>query len=522
MRMNKRSSVLAILIGIRLVVATRAEDSILPTYRGFAGAIWDARLHRYFVESELSLPLLQTGPVSLAYRYAETTPFITFDGGGTQAEVLFTRYAAQADWKLSEPIRLSALAGYRQVHRCDRAGQFGAAVAGLGMGGPPRSERERVFWQAQAGAFLERDRFGGDEWVDASLSWRVIDFAREKYLGSPYRASFVLAADVEGVLDGDDFRAFYRLGPELQLVTAYGNKASLHLQWIHNSGNPFYGVEDTGILFGFDVVSSFDSRRDLRAREEREPGWLPLVWGAYEVGVGDHRWLNRFEADVELVDFAALDHRSTVFVWYESRQEYRRGDFDNIAYSVALGLQTRVGWESALSQGDPLVCGFDFFHRSEHALNPEAARVTAIGQTVEIGGKSVQFLAHGAQNLLPRLRLQTLGWDLPYRDPSMYERATRWLNRCDWRMVAGYDLKEDRDEGNVTAQLGINWDAASVNGCVLYARGVATVGIETPDWLAEVGVRRPMGKLFARYEFYDMVRDVARGNSFLFGAGFNL
>jgi hypothetical protein len=210
-------------------------------------------------------------------------------------------------------------------------------------------------------------------------------------------------------------------------------------------------------------------------------------------------------------------------VWYESRQEYRRGDFDNIAYSVALGLQTRLGLESVLSHGDPLVCGFDFFHRSDHSLNPDAGRVELQGRPQQIDGQTVRFIRHGSQNLLPRLRLQTLGWDLPYRDPAIYEPSTRWLNIFDWRVTAGYDVSVENDgEKSIAAQLGINWDVASIQGCVMYARGMAAVGVESPVWLAELGVRRPVGKLFARYEYYGMVTDVARGNSLMMGAGFNL
>ena len=132
-----------------------------------------------------------------------------------------------------------------------------------------------------------------------------------------------------------------------------------------------------------------------------------------------------------------------------------------------------------------------------------------------------EVVPHNSLNLL-RLRLQTLGWDLPYRDPAIYQARTAWLNRFDWRVTLGQDLYHSRNRLNPAAQLGLNWDAATVQGCVLYARGLGSIGNETPDWLAEIGVRRKAGKLFLRHERYGLERDLARGNTLVVGVGFAL
>jgi hypothetical protein len=130
-------------------------------------------------------------------------------------------------------------------------------------------------------------------------------------------------------------------------------------------------------------------------------------------------------------------------------------------------------------------------------------------------------LEHDSINLM-RLRLQTLGWDIPYREPSMYQTKTEWLNYVDWRVTIGYDFHHSRERANPAAQLGLNWDAATIQGYVVYARGIGSIGNETPDWLGELGVRRPAGKVFLRAESYGLENQLARGSTIVAGVGFFL
>ena len=123
-------------------------------------------------------------------------------------------------------------------------------------------------------------------------------------------------------------------------------------------------------------------------------------------------------------------------------------------------------------------------------------------------------MKNGSHNLLPRLRLQTRGWDLPYRDAEMYRRVTEWLNTFDWRVTAGYTINDsNRNRNRLCGQLGLNWDIATIEGCVVYALGQISAGNETPDWLAEFGVRRPLGHVFTRFERYGMKHDLATGDT---------
>lgn len=487
-----------------------ADDATLPTFRSFAGTFLGSSDHDFFVESEVLIPVLRLEPVSTYFRYEESTPFVK-DFGGAQAELLYTRYESQVDVKLADQLRLICLGSYQTAYELDQSGQLGAYAIGGGIGSPLRRDGERVSWQALAGGYLSRRDLSSDWWMDIDVSWRAIDFARGNYMNSAYRASIAFVGDVRSSNDGGIFRALYRLGPDIQFLTANGNRANIQFRWYHNDNNPFYGRDENGFLLGLEVNASFDRDYVLAARTQRQPGWFPEVWGAYDVGLGNTRRISRFEMNVEAVDFVIAEHRYTGFIWYESRQEHRDGDFDNIAYSVSLGIQTPIGLESVLSHGDPLVFGVDYLHRSDHALAPDPDRVPP-----------PEMITNGSHNVLPRVRLQTLGWDLPYRDPHMYDRKTQWLNIVDWRVTAGLDVTDDRSRGRFAGQLGANWDVATIEGYVVYARGIGSIGNETPDWLGEFGVRRPAGKVFGRYESYGFKPDIGRGDTLTFGVGVNL
>ncbi len=496
--------------GLLAATLVQAEDPTKPTFRSLAGALLFTDDHSYFVESELRLPLLREGRVGLTYHHHEATPFLDVSGD-VQAESLYGRDELEVDLNLSEYVRLIALGGYRVAYLEDRTGKFSAFVWGGGVGAPERTDGERLHWHVLAGGFSDRRVLDADWWTDVYASWRMFYFIADQYLESRYRASVNLSARIESANESGHLRSFYKAGPEIQFLTANGNRANLELHWFQNDENPFYGSDDRGVFLGLNVISSRDDEYLWHVRQGRQPGWFPLIWGSYDVAAGTTRRVTRFEMSVEAVDFVIADHLYTFTAWYETHQEHRAGDFDNVSYSVTVGVQTPVGWESPLSQGQPLIAGADFLHRSDHALNPNADRV-APGALIE----------SGSLNVLPRLRLQTIGWDLPYRDPSMYERQTAWLNFFDWRITAGYDTKSSRDRSPLAAQIGLNWDVATIEGFVVYARGLASAGNESPDWLAELGVRRPAGRVFTRFESYGIDANIASGTIWVVGAGVNL
>ncbi|HUJ11692.1 MAG TPA: hypothetical protein VL171_16910 [Verrucomicrobiae bacterium] len=516
----KHSAILAVLtlafVG-SAPLAARAEDQSLPTFRSFAGAFLAGDQHNFFVESELELPLLHEGPSTLYYRHQESTPFLDLDRG-VQAEQLYEREEAQVDFVLSPYVRLIFLGGYESVKHEDRAGSLSAYALGGGFGSPLTADDQRLHWYALGGGYVQRSTTDSDWWTDLFGSYRLYDFLRDEYFGSKYRASLNVAGRLESSSHGGRFQGLYRVGPELQMLTANGNRANLSLDWYRNDNNPFYGSNENGLLLGIDITSSRDDSYVFDARGQREPGWFPLIWGDYDLGFGGSKRTQRFSMNVEVLDFDIAQQRFTGFVWYETHQEHRANDFQNISYTVTLGFQSVVGLQSVLSQGEPLVAGFDFLHRSDHALSPPRERVAAEGKPTSKG----PLLQNGSDNLLPRLRLQTRGWDLPYRDPHIYDHETRWLSYFDWRVTAGMTDNSSRSRGRFAGQVGLNWDVATIQGYVAYIQGVGSVGNETPDWRGEFGVRRPAFKLFGRAEKYGINRELARGEIFVLGAGVNL
>lgn len=498
----------------------RAGDVPPPTLRSFAGAFFtEDHGHDFLVESELVLPLVREGKFGVSYRYRETTPFL--DVNGPQVEVLFSRFELQADLQLTPHLRLIGVAGYHQSQNIDRHGFIGGQILGLGIGSTPGSSADRLEWHVIVGEYLTRRNLSEDWWGEAHASWRVWQWDWSPYLESQYRPAIVLNADVDSSNDGGRFAAQYRIGPALRLLSANQNYVDIGLNWYRNDGNPFYGSNEDGLLGGFNFTSGPELTTGTDVRARRADGLLPLVWGEYDVAVGGDRQTQRLQMNVEMFDVRLFDHRFTGCLSYETRQKYRPGDFDNIAYTVTIGSQTDIGLASPLSHGDPLVFGVEFLHRSDHSLNPADARVQSDGKPAVFDGTTVDLLEHGFLNVM-RLRLQSKGWDLPYRDPSIYERKTEWLNIVDWRLTAGVVSTALPKRGSFTGQLGVNWDIATISGYVVYARGIGSLGSETPDWQGEVGVRRPAGQVFARYDSYHMLSSIAHGNTFVVGIGVNL
>ncbi len=491
-----------------LGVVAGAEDRLQPTVSVTAGQFLLHNSHDNIVQTDVILPVFRSEPVTLRYHYREITPFWQEN---SQAQLLYTRHQFQADIKLTGDIGLIAVGGYRRSAAQDRAGSLGAGTVGLGVGSLPQSTPPTLEWSVVAGSFFCRDDLAANWWFDAHAAWRFHTFAERQSLDIKYRSSLGLLANVEAVNEDASLRGHYQIGPFLDFLTANGNRARIFAGWYFADGNPFYEDRESALLGSIQINSSLDKPALFNARDDRPRGWLPLVWGEYDLGWGGNRTLQRTELDAEIQDMLIAGHRVTGRVWYETRHEYQRGDFDNISYSVSAGVQTEVGLASVLSQGQPLVAGLEYLHRSAHALAADPTRVPPSG-----------FIPRNNINVGPRLRLQTLGWDLPYRDPSIYQGDFRWLHHFDWRLTIGHDFNSSRNRQQPAAQAGLKWDIAAAQGCVAYARAIGSIGNETPDWLFETGIRRQAGKLFFRAERYGLESRLARGNLYAAGIGFYL
>ena len=506
--MTTRVKFLASLLLCAIAFRALGEDTTKPTIRSMIGGLFLDGDHVYVAESEVRLPLLRYENFSLGYRQHEITPVLK---DGAQTQLLSSRYELETGYDLGDDLRLIGIGGYRRSALEDRAGSLNTYAIGGGIGSPASTEPRRLEWSVTGGGYVSRDNLDADWWADGHLIWRAFEFKEGQMLETSFKPWLGLAADIETANDGEKIHGFYRIGPALEVISGNGNRARFLAQWFANDGNPFMENRYSSLLVGIEVNASFDADTVFDAQANRKAGWLPLVWGQYDAGYGGERSIQRTELNAEIHDISINDHLVTAFLWYESRQEYGPGDYDNVSYSVSMGAQSQIGLASPLSQGKPLVLGAEYLHRSSHVLSPDTGNAPP-PTTVE----------HNSLNLLPRVRLQTIGWDLPYRNPDRYQRETRWLNDFDWRVTLGWDVHHSRDRPNPAGQLGINWDAAAVQGCVFYARGLGSVGNETPDWLLEVGVRRPKGRLFVRYEKYGLEHNLARGETFVVGIGFNL
>lgn len=487
-------------------VIVRGEDQTEPSFQAMiAGLFFDE--HSYMAETSVRLPIFHEGSFGLAYHQHEVTPVLR---EGLQTQFLTTRNGLESDWLFGDGLRLIAVGGFHRTAFQDRPGSLEAYELGAGIGSALRREPGRMDWSVVAGGYAAREHLDANWWADLHATWRAFELPQGQMMATAFHPFIGLAADVESANDGGRFHALYRIGPVLEVLSANGNRARFRAQWYANDGNPFYEQRFSSMLAGVEVSTSLDETNLFDMRDHRTPGWLPVIWGQYDVGYGGDRQLQRTELNAEIHDLELADHIVTAVLWYESRQEYRTGDFDNVSYAISFGAQTTVGWASVFSQGKPLVLGTDYLHRSAHALSPAADRVPA-----------GEVLPHDSLNVL-RVRLQTQGWDLPYRDPTIYLGETRWLNDFDWRITLGHDFHHSRDRGNPAAQFGLNWDAASLRGCVAYARGVVSVGNETPDWEAEAGLRHRPWKVFVRWESYGLENQLARGNLAVLGVGFVL
>jgi hypothetical protein len=504
---GRLAAILLTLILMSGAARARAEDRTKPTIRAMIGGLFFDE-QSYMAESSVHLPILREGRFGLAYDQHEVTPVFR---DNAQTQLLTTRNRLTTDFSLGEHLRLIGVGGYHRTAFQDRAGSLEAWEVGVGIGSPLRNEAGRFEWSVTAGGFLDRENLEADWWADVNATWRVYEFGEGRMLETSFRPFLGLAAEVESANDGGRFHALYRVGPVLEVLSGNGNRATFRAQWYANDGNPFYEGRFSSMLLGVEVTTSLDKETLYSARDERPVGWLPVIWGQYDAGYGGDRLLQRTELNAEIHDFKLAEHLFTAVLNYESRQEYRTGDYDNVSYTISFGVQTGIGLASVLSQGGPLVLGAEYVHRSAHALAPDADRTPPPPEVLE----------RSSLNLL-RARLQTQGWDLPYRDSGIYRGETRWLNDFDWRVTLGYDFHHSRDRANPAAQWGLNWDAASLRGCVAYARGIVSVGNETPDWQLETGVRTRPWKLFFRWESYGLEDQLARGNLAVVGLGFVL
>src|SRR5882724_3949286 len=210
--------ILSWLLFNQLVFQARAEDQIQPqpAIESMIGGWLFSPSHSYMTESQVQLPLLHVEPLTVSYRYREMTPVFK---QGAQTQLLFSRHDLEADLTLNEDLRLITVGGYHHTALEDRPGSLSAYAIGAGLGSAIHPELPSVEWSAVAGHYLSRDRLEADWWADLHLHWRAYQFNERQMLETPFRPSLGLAADVESANDDTRFRAVYKVGPVLEVMS---------------------------------------------------------------------------------------------------------------------------------------------------------------------------------------------------------------------------------------------------------------------------------------------------------------
>lgn len=508
------------------VAEKKSDDYALkPRMTGRGGFVFGAKDHNFYVESQWQFPVWARDGWFVAIEHRDTSPFL--DTGGVfgnqfQVEHIHATESLRVEKQLNPSLSLKTLQRYQHMMVADRVGKRFGFESLFGIGTPDRAEElPRLQWEILAGPAQEIRTVDSDWALIARASWRVWDWDAPRWAKDAAPWGVSLDAEFESSNDGGDVRARFEAGPTLRFATIGGSEVDLFAHWIQNTGNPYAFSRDHGVFAGV----RFDSRRGPQWGHDwldfKAGRLMPFAWGRHELGVGHDNTVTMFETGFAVAQFNLVKLPTTVYLWYQHRQEFREGDFDNTSYSVFIGPQTPVRiplvseW---LARDEPLIVALDYFHRSDHGLDVPAARLTpGVTRNSPMG----RFLIHGSVNIW-RMRLQTAGYDAPYRYKSHYERDTRWLGVVDWRVMLGGAGQADRARGNPAFQIAAEADIASIEGVVLYSRGLLSWNEESPDSYIEVGVKRPTGKIFWRYETYGIRRSMSRGGVNYFGIGLNL
>ncbi len=501
------------------------DDALKPRTTGRIGFVLGGKRHDFHVDSQWQLPFWARDGWFAAFEHRDISPLL--DTGGAfgnqfQIEHIDATESLRVERQLNPTLALKTLQRYRHFMVADRVGKRFSFESLFGFGTPDReSEPSRFQWELLAGPVREIRNVDADWALVARGSWLAWQWDAPRWANDAARWGISLDADMESVNYGGEFRPQFEIGPTLRFVSLGGSEVDLFAHWMQNADNPLSFIRDHGIFAGV----RFDSRRGPQWGHDwlefKSGRILPAAWARHELGVGHDNMVTMFETGIAVSQFNLVSLPTTLYLWYQHRREWRDGDFDNTTYSAFIGPQTPVRiplispW---LARDEPVIVALDYFHRSDHALDPPAARLTpGVTRDTPMG----KFLIHGSVNIW-RARLQTAGFDAPYRYKSHYDRATRWLGVVDWRVMCGGASQVDRARGNPSFQVAATVDIASIEGVVLYSRGLLSWNEESPDSFIEVGLKRPLGKIFWRYETYGIRSSISRGGVNYFGFGLNL
>ncbi len=264
---------------------------------------------------------------------------------------------------------LRAFAGQQGTQRVDADGEPFVRYVGGGVASAGYRRRDTgLRWRADAGVVLEQRQVRADGLLRGKL-----DFTSRA--GRGFGSGLGFAVEVDGLLDGSDFRGDWRGGPHRRFALGGGVALRLFAHWIE-SRHPL-GLGDSGLTIGLDLRETDNG--------SRPPGAVPDVGGSLATGGGEGRLAARLLVRVLSPQLTARTRLAAEV----DANILTAADTGELYYLYHFGVEQTRG---------PLIGGVYFYHRSNHQLAEPNDAVTAIN-VLETG-------------------VETRGWDRPGRDAA--------------------------------------------------------------------------------------------------------
>gem|GEM_PF-867067 len=505
-----------------------ANDKLPGPSIGARGGYYASEKHTFIVEEWANVPLFREGNFMVSYSYDTFTPFQKENGVHQVARNDMTQ-ELNLEYDLNEQIALMGGFGWEQSDFIDATGDYTAYRVGVGAGTPyVKRYTDKLTWSFIAGPAFGVDNAQANWFMDIYGSYQIFDF---NYLASTKnlakRPSLNIEARMESYnMDLTRFGPYVNVGPTLSFISANGNKLDFFAHYVGNGGNQFKMTNDQGAYLGFAVNAMREYPFGTLPTDWQNGDVLPKVWGYYEMGWGrSGDYVTNFKINAQLYQFR-VGIPWTAYVWFQPRRYWAGGknDVSSALYNVGFGLMTPItldnGWD-VIGNRMPMQLGFEFFHRSDHSINPSA---TQVANNNKGPNNSSRYAWQGSMNQFPRVFFSTAGWDSPYVYTEMYKEKLAWVNTLDWRTSIGYTVESAnvRAKSPISAEIGIQWNIVTVYGYVPYVRGGAGYGAVSPGYMGEVGFQRPAYKMYIRYENENLSSVISGGRDNVWYGGFSL
>ncbi len=497
-----------------------------PTIGSRAG-YYASKKHSFIVEEWAQLPLFSTGNFLAYYGYNSFTPFESERGGVNQVGRNDQTQELNGEYKLTEQIAVQGTLGWERVDYVDATGHREAFRAGVGAGTPyVKRYTDKLTWSFMAGPSFATHNTYSDWFTDAYVSYQITDFnflAATKNLAR--RPMLNIEARMESYNSGvNRFAPYIEIGPTFSMITVNGNKLDIFAHYVGNHGNEFKMLNDDGALIGFSVEAMREYPYGTLPTDWQNGDVLSKVWGYYEMGWGKGGdYVTNFKINAQLYQFE-LGVPWTFYTWFQPRRYWSGAaqGINSALYNVAVGFMTPItldgGW-AVIGNHMPLQLGAEFFHRSDHTMNPSQSQVAANNKGAD---NPDRYAWEGSMNQVPRIFFSTAGWDSPYVYTGIYESKLAWVNTIDWRVSAGVNVASPSQKHFGSAEIGGHWNIATIYGYVPYIRGQYGYGAVSPGYSGEAGWQRPEYKVFIRYENQELDRSISGGRDNVWYGGFSL